>query len=127
MRINRNRLDLGSVYVNRPCRIVTTRTTMTLQQDGCGAIQLDLIVSGQDPLADPSGVTQRERERGRGGFTYWVDLTRFRPDSLYVLTVTAYGHGLEPKWRLADVTPDWAPAPRRERGIMGKVFFGGRK
>lgn len=101
MRVNNNRLDLGSLTVGIDCTVITGTSLLTLEHRGCGSIQMGMRFRGGDPLAAGAGIVKKEQGRN-GSDLYWFDLTALRPSSLYRIRVTGSG---VPTWLLGDETP----------------------
>lgn len=104
MRVNRNRLDLGSLKEGAPCRTITGTSSVSIQQDGGSRVQM-----GDSSLSYKGYNSERmvvaETEKGRSAPTYWLDLTELRPCRMYTVT-TSRDEGGMLTGEILDETPD---------------------
>lgn len=104
MRVNRNRLDLGSLKEGVPCRIITGVSSVSIEQDGGSRVKMgDSSLSYKGHNSEKMVVT--ESERGRSVLTYWLDLAELRPCRMYTVT-TARDEGGMLTGEILDETPD---------------------
>ena len=90
MRVNANRLDLGSLREGERCTI-TTGTAWIKLMHGRNVIDMGIYLNGVDmrPLFDP-GLMIRE------GGVHWLHLTKLAPRRLYTVLSSDGGSGVRP-------------------------------
>lgn len=120
MRVNANRLDLGSLREGERCTI-TTGTAWIKLMHGRNVIDMGIYLTGVDmrPLSDPGLMT-------REGGVHWLHLTKLAPRRLYTVLSSDGGSG----GQISDDTPG-RDVPESVSGgpswgILGKLL-GGRR
>lgn len=111
MRVNRGRLDLGSLHLGRPCTITTGLSSITL--DDGHTIQMGLYLKGVGRLGLNDRIVSEEREGGGKSkrVTKWLHLGKLAPSRLYQVELTGWDSEAGPEWVIRDLTPDHEPGP----------------
>jgi hypothetical protein len=104
VRVNRNRLDLKSLDLGRPCVITTGSASITLTHQEC-RIEMGLYLKGVGPLKPLKNLLSARDEHGRGFLVYWLHLDRLSPQRLYKLKVIGWDEEGWPVITLLDETP----------------------
>lgn len=125
MRVNRGRLDLGSLTLNAACTITTGVSSIKLTHTA-SSIDMGIYLKGVGGLVLTSDrLTSVEHESGKNAPTRWLHLDALAPKRLYVLQVTRREEdGRVEGWYLKDATPETRTSYQTQNsgGLVRKLF-----